>query len=237
MSNETEARALAEQRDYYDARAREYDEWWLRRGRYDRGALSNRLWFQDIAELEAALAAVHPRGRILELAGGTGLWSQKLLPFASELTVVDSSPESLRLNGARLGSGAVTYIEADIFRWQPEQRFDFVFFSFWLSHVPESRFDDFWALVRSSLSPGGRVFFVDSLREQTSTSFDQKLPEEGSLMQRKLNDGRSFRVFKVYYPPPALEARLTGLGWSSRVSSTSTYFLYGSARRADALPG
>jgi hypothetical protein len=30
-------RILREQADYYRARAPEYDQWWLREGRYDRG--------------------------------------------------------------------------------------------------------------------------------------------------------------------------------------------------------
>ncbi len=226
-------KALAEQRDYYEARAPEYDEWWLRRGRYDRGAASNGTWFADIAELEGALENVQPRGRILELAGGTGLWSEKLLPFAADLTVVDGSAASLELNRARLDSPSVTYVEADLFGWQPQQQFDFVFFGFWLSHVPDSRFQQFWNLVKASLAPSGRVFFIDSRREATSTAADQPMPLEGSLMQRKLNDGKSYQVFKIYYAPRDLEARLSGLGWRASVRSTSTYFIYGTAERAD----
>jgi len=35
---------LAEQRDFYRARAPEYDEWWQRRGRYDRGVELGAEW-------------------------------------------------------------------------------------------------------------------------------------------------------------------------------------------------
>ena len=183
--------------------------------------VGNSPWFEDVAALEAALTDFAPRGRILELAGGTGIWSEKLLPFTRELTVVDGSPESLRRNRARLGSAAVRYIEADLFAWQPEQRFDIVFFSFWLSHVPDSLFGEFWRLVESCLGPAGRVFFIDSVRQQTSTSVDQSVPSSGEFMARKLNDGRAFRVFKTYYDPDGLEQRLGGLG----------YFIGGSAER------
>ena len=224
--------ALAEQREYYEARASEYDEWWLRKGRYDRGAAENGPWFDDVAAVEAALTDFAPRGRILELAGGTGIWSEKLLPFTQELTVVDGSPESLRRNCARLGSAAVRYIEGDLFAWQPEQRFDIVFFSFWLSHVPESLFREFWRLVESCLAPGGRVFFIDSVRLQASTSVDQSVPSSGNVMARKLNDGRSFHVFKIYYDPSALERRLGELGWRANVWQTSRYFIVGTAERA-----
>jgi demethylmenaquinone methyltransferase/2-methoxy-6-polyprenyl-1,4-benzoquinol methylase len=224
--------ALAEQREYYEARASEYDEWWLRKGRYDRGAAENHAWFDDIATLETALSAFEPRGRILELAGGTGLWSEKLLPYAQELTVVDGSPESLRRNRARLGAAAVRYIEGDLFAWRPERRFDVVFFSFWLSHVPDTRFRQFWQLVESCLAPGGRVFFIDSVRQQASTSVDQSVPSSGDVMARTLNDGRSFRVFKIYYDPAALERRLVELGWRAHVWQTSRYFIVGTAERA-----
>ena len=64
-----------EQLTYYRARAAEYDEWFLRRGRYDRGDEHRRLWFDEVAAVEAALIDAHPAGDILELACGTGLWT------------------------------------------------------------------------------------------------------------------------------------------------------------------
>jgi demethylmenaquinone methyltransferase/2-methoxy-6-polyprenyl-1,4-benzoquinol methylase len=107
-----------------------------------------------------------------------------------------------------------------------------VFFSFWLSHVPNTQFREFWQLVESCLAPGGRVFFIDSVRQQASTSVDQSVPSSGDVMARTLNDGRSFRVFKIYYDPAALERRLGELGWRANVCQTSRYFIVGTAERA-----
>jgi hypothetical protein len=64
-----------------------------------------------------------------------------------------------------------------LFDWAPTERFDVVFFSFWLSHVPESKFQSFWNTARKALASGGRAFFIDSRRERTSTSPDQHVPE------------------------------------------------------------
>ena len=50
-----ESAAAAQQLDYYRARAGEYDEWWFRTGRYDRGDDANAAWFAEVASLEAAL--------------------------------------------------------------------------------------------------------------------------------------------------------------------------------------
>jgi SAM-dependent methyltransferase len=223
---------LSEQIAYYRARAAEYDQWWFRQGRYDRGADNNALWFSEIAQLQDALDAFAPNGRVLELAGGTGLWTEELARYADALTVVDSSPEVLAINAARVDSERVHRVQADIFEWQPTEQYEVVFFSFWLSHVPLDRFDEFWDKVARCLSPDGRVFFIDSLYDQRSTAHDHVLHgPDVTVINRLLNDGRAFRIFKVFYRPADLQKRLTERGWSPDVRSTSTYFLYGSASK------
>ena len=69
----TDDAVLAEQLEYYRARADEYDRWWLREGRFDRGPEANARWFAEATELERALARLDPRCDVLELACGTGL--------------------------------------------------------------------------------------------------------------------------------------------------------------------
>ena len=224
---------IQQQIAYYRARAAEYDQWWLRQGRYDRGTALNASWVAEGAVVSSALTAFRPEGRVLEFAGGTGIWSGQLLPFASSLTVLDGSPEMLAINQAKLQSPQVQYIEADLFQWQPSGQFDTLFFGFWLSHVPPERFTEFWELVRVCLAPGGRVFFVDSRREPTSTALDQCLPEpEATVLQRRLNDGREFQIYKIFHEPDALTERLRGLGWLFDIQQTEHYFLHGAGRCA-----
>ncbi len=219
---------LQEQIGYYDARAGEYDEWFLRHGRYDHGPELNRKWFDEVGQVTAALDAFAPTGRVLELACGTGLWTQHLVRYATHVTAVDSSDKTLALNRTRVGESNVDHVKADIFTWRPERQYDVVFFGFWLSHVPPERFADFWDLVRASLRPGGRVFFVDSLYDESSTAHNHHLEgPDVTTITRRLNDGRQFRIFKVFYDPKELANRLAGLGWDILVQTTPTYFLYG----------
>ena len=226
---------LRQQLDYYRARATEYDQWWLRQGRYDRGATLNARWAADATVVSSALSAFRPAGRVLEFACGTGIWSEQLLPFASHLTALDGSPEMLAINAARLRSPLVRYVEADLFQWRPTELFDTVFFGFWLSHVPPDRFVEFWQLVRSCLAPGGRVFFVDSRHEPTSTAVDHRLPKpEETVLRRRLNDGREFQIYKVFYDPTDLTERLRELGWQFDIRHTENYFLYASGHQQNA---
>ena len=164
---------LAEQQAYYRARAPEYDEWWQRRGRYDRGPDLAEEWDRQVAQVAAALETFGATGDVLEMAGGTGWWTARLARTAGHLTVIDSSPETLDLNRDHVGRPDVDYVVSDLFTWQPQRTYDVVFFSFWLSHVPRSRFSDFWSLVRSCLAPGGRVFLVDNRNDPHPSWRDQ----------------------------------------------------------------
>jgi demethylmenaquinone methyltransferase/2-methoxy-6-polyprenyl-1,4-benzoquinol methylase len=224
---------LAEQVAYYRARAHEYDEWWQRRGRYDRGPEATQQWRAEVQEVERALARFAPMGHVLELAGGTGWWTQHLATTAASLTCIDASPETIAINRQRLIDANLplpTYIEADIFEWRPSERYDIVFFSFWLSHVPADRFDAFWRTVTAALKPNGRVFFVDNARPlQTGAPGADWMPDDDGIQKRTLNDGRTFRIVKLFYEPDELAARLKHLGWRATCAATERYLLYGEA--------
>ncbi|MDX1388339.1 MAG: class I SAM-dependent methyltransferase, partial [Acidobacteriota bacterium] len=91
-------RLLRQQIDYYRARAAEYDEWFLRRGRYDHGPELNRTWFDEVDEVRAWLDGIEIGGAVLEIACGTGNWTERLAPRATRLTALDASPEMIAIN-------------------------------------------------------------------------------------------------------------------------------------------
>jgi SAM-dependent methyltransferase len=210
---------LAEQISYYRGRAAEYDDWWFRRGRYDYGPEWNAAWFAEVAEVEAALDGFDASGDVLELACGTGLWTQYLARTAARLTAVDTSPEVIELNRARVGDAPVEYIQADIFELRLPDRYDACFFGFWLSHVPDELFAEFWDGVGRALRPGGRVFFVDSGIDRSDRAHTRERATATEV--RQLADGREFRIVKRYHEPPELQRRLGELGFEVAVSTTA----------------
>jgi SAM-dependent methyltransferase len=206
---------LREQKRYYAERAPEYDDWWYRRGRYTREPERERRWLDDVAELEERLRVFAPHGDVLELAAGTGIWTRRLVPTADRVVAIDANPETLALN-----TPAAELVVADAFEWRPQQEFDLVFFSFWLSHVPEDRFDKFWALVRSALRPGGRVFLIDSGPPEVAG--------DGELQVRRLADGREFTIVKRFWQPDELAERVSELGFELDLGLTGNgLFLHG----------
>lgn len=223
-------KTLIQQIAYYDARAGEYDEWFHRTGRYDRGPELNQRWFADMQMLAVALDAFGPSGDVLEFACGTGIWTERLAQHADRITALDSSSEMLHRNQQRLGgrTDKVEYVRANIFEWEPPRQFDVSFFGFWLSHVPPDQFEAFWNLVRRALRPGGRFFFADSHYEPTSMAVDHSAQDRAQIIShRRINDGREFDIYKVFYEPDALERRLRVLGLNAAVFRTPTYFIYG----------
>jgi demethylmenaquinone methyltransferase/2-methoxy-6-polyprenyl-1,4-benzoquinol methylase len=171
------------------------------------------------SEAAAAIAATALEGDVLELACGPGTWTPMLAKRATTLTAVDASPEMLAL--AARSAPRARFIEADLFTWEPDRRYDGVFFGFWISHVPEERFDAFWALVARALKPEGRVVFVD---DGFRSADELVYGEDSERIRRRLNDGSEFNVVKVAHEPQALENRLRALGWDVRVSTAGPFY-------------
>ena len=205
---------LAEQVAYYRAGAAQYDRPYAER--------------EDLQGLLAVTHGLPVAGDVLELACGTGQWTSMLAGRARSVTAVDASAEVLALARARTASLSVQFIQADVFKWQPPQRYDTVFFAFWLSHVPPARLPDFWNTVAAMLAPGGKAIFIDdgpaeAAREEVLA--DQPVP----AVLRRLDDGSQYRIVKVFHDARTLTDDLTALGWSVRVRSVEGNFIVGIA--------
>lgn len=232
MENEMSNILIQEQIAYYEARANEYDEWFYRIGRYDRGSELNQRWFDDVAVVRRALHQLGHVERILELACGTGIWTQELLKIGEKITALDASRKSIEINQRKLGPSNVEYRQQDLFSWEPNAEYDLVFFSFWLSHVPPSLLNEFLTKVYKSVRSGGQIFAIDSCFDPTSTAKNHILRDDKSVYyKRKLNNGQEFQVVKIFYQPDDLKEKLTQVGFNADVKLTENYFIYASGMK------
>jgi len=219
---------------YYEARAPEYDDWYLRRGRYARGPIHDAAWN---AELDAAgrwLDALPISGQIVELAAGTGWWSP-LLASKGELSLYDAASAPLdRARDRLVAHGLRAHLHVRDAWAEPDGEVDAVFTGFWLSHVSRDQLDAFLGLVRRWLKPGGTFAFIDSLFDPQSSAADHPTPADDHSV-RRLDDGREFTIVKVYYEPSELEDALRRAGFvGTSVTTTGRFFLTGSATAGEA---
>jgi demethylmenaquinone methyltransferase/2-methoxy-6-polyprenyl-1,4-benzoquinol methylase len=209
---------LAGQVDYYRRRAGEYEV----TAYGDFGAARTR-----IARL---VAEMRPTGSVLEIACGTGLWTQALAGLADTVTAIDAAPEMVAIARDRVRSTNVSFEVADVFSWDPDGRFNVIFFSAWLSHVPMNRFDRFWELLRGLLAQDGRVLFIDEHVDKREK--EAYVAGRDDIVERRLRDGGTFHVIKNFVDPERLELGLRRLGWDCAIRRDGSDWVCGEARLA-----
>ena len=101
---------------------------------------------------------------------------------------MDTSSEALAINAAKLAGSTipVRYIQANVFEWRPDRRYDVVCFAFWLSHVPKPLFEEFWSLASHSPEARAKLQAYDwpgNVRELENTMLRAALLASGSTIR------------------------------------------------------
>lgn len=188
---------IDETKEYYRQRASQYSDWSRRTGRYEGGSEPNESFFDEAKMLLDALDSNKLTGDGLEIASGTGIWTEALTRHATTPTALDSSREMIELCKTRLmGTPKVRYVHADFYTWTPDRQYDAVTFAFWISHVPSWKLDEFATKVSHCLLPRGRIFFVD----QKSSAMKYEVLDQpgGEIASRTLEDDKTFNVVKHF---------------------------------------
>lgn len=219
-------------RDYYAARAGEYDDWYLRRGRYSHGTEADAAWMSELDAAAEWLSALPIHGDIVELAAGTGWWSPRLA-LRGKLSIYDANAEPLTIASDRLASlSLAAHVEVRDAWAEPDRQVDALFMGFWLSHVPRARLGEFLAVCRRWLKPGGTLALIDSRQDPESSATNHPTPAD-DMSTRRLNDGREFTITKIFWQPSELESALQDAGFGEAlVEQTARFFLLGRATAA-----
>jgi demethylmenaquinone methyltransferase/2-methoxy-6-polyprenyl-1,4-benzoquinol methylase len=174
--------------------------------------------------LRDAFDRVDLHGDVLELAAGTGAWTERLAGRAESLTVLDGSSEMLEKNRERLGPAArrVRYVVADLFEWRPDRTWDACVFGFWLCKVPDDRIDRFLGMVADSLRVGGVVCCVDKGARAEPAS---------EHVNRTLDDGRRFTIVDHARPPRRIVEAFARAGVAVAVETIGDRFCIASGTK------
>jgi ubiquinone/menaquinone biosynthesis C-methylase UbiE len=193
-------------KSYYAARAPEYERVYAKPERQ-----------ADLRAIERWLPSLFAGKSLLEVACGTGYWTQFLAPVATEILGVDASPETLEIAKARVPFASVRFTVGDAYRLPASTtRFTGGFAGFWFSHVPLPRVREFLHGFHSALTPGAKVVLLDNRLVAGSSHPITEVDEDGNSYQlRKLDDGSSHRVLKNF--PSETELRQAVAGWATEV--------------------
>jgi ubiquinone/menaquinone biosynthesis C-methylase UbiE len=189
--------------EYYAARAREYDKVYLKPERQS-----------DLRAIEKWLPPIFEGASILEVACGTGYWTQFLARGASRILAVDSAQETINIAETRVPAGKVEFLVGDAYALpRTEPKFDAGFAGFWYSHVPKNRVREFLKNFNAALKHGAKVVLLDNRFVEGSSSPISEQDEEGNTYQmRLLSDGTTHRVLKNFPSEAELRAAVEGIG-------------------------
>jgi SAM-dependent methyltransferase len=189
---------------YYSKRAPEYDSIY---GKPERG--------KDLLTLERMVSSQLAGLDVLEIACGTGYWTQRIGGAANSVLATDASARMLELAGRRAKPDRrVQFQEADAFALEldSERRFNGCFAGFWWSHVPRSRWTSFLSGLHERLEPGARCIFVDNRFVEGESTPIAHLDEAGDTYQdRQLLNGSTYRVLKNFPQFDELHAGVAGV--------------------------
>ncbi len=202
--------------DYYRRRAAEYDRIYEKPERQE-----------DLRRLEVDLADRVRGRRVLELACGTGWWTQTLARAADSVTATDANDEVLEIARRRTYERPVEFRRADAFR--PESvpgRFDAIVAAFWVSHLPLRDLGPYVRDLLDAVPPGGRAVLLDNRYVEGSSTPVSRTDEEGNTYQtRRLDSGETFEVLKNFLAEPGFRRRVEAPGQAVRFRELEYFWI------------
>lgn len=180
--------------EYYDKRAPEFDRIYEIPGRQ-----------KDIATLKNLVRPVFAGHDVLEIACGTGYWTEVISQSAKSITAIDINAAPIEAARKRNYSCPVSFRIGDAFDMQAmaNDKFTAAFASGWWSHIAKSELKTFLLKLHSVLQPQALVVFCDNLfvaglGGPASTPISRRDAGGNTWQKRKISSGESFEIIKNF---------------------------------------
>jgi SAM-dependent methyltransferase len=196
--------------EYYARRANEYERIYHKPERQE-----------DLGKLKELVARTFSGEHVLEIACGTGYWTEALAQTASSVTATDINEEVLEIARRKPGcEGKVIFQRADTYRLPAfPRKFTAGLGAFWWSHVPKKRLKEFLTSFHKAFEPGAKIMFMDNRYVEGSSTPVSRRDAEGNTYQwRKLDDGSVHEVLKNFPGEEELSESVRGLADEAEVS-------------------
>jgi len=181
---------MNELQTYYQQRAKEYE---LIYQKTERQA--------DLKKLHAYLRQSFDKQQVLEIACGTGYWTQTLAQTCAAIRATDINSAVLEI--AQVKDYGTTHIQLEqVDFWElaiPTNLYDSVFGGFIWSHILKKDLPAFLELLSTQISNKGSLVFVDNKYVKGSSTPIAKTDADGNTYQvRWLENGETYEVLKNF---------------------------------------
>jgi len=204
--------------EYYAHCAPSYDAVYAQEARQD-----------DLETLQETVAELMQGHTVLELACGSGYWTQYIAIAADSVTAIDNCPEMLALAAGRdIDSDVVTFAQGDARTLAdiPAGKYTACFAAGWWSHIGRAEQDKYLALLRSKLGKDALLVLLDSNQVDGVSVPIARTDADGNTYQiRTAADGERFEVMKNYPSDSWLRKRLSNAAREVRVERLEYYWL------------
>jgi len=186
---------------YYRNRAAEYEKVYAK-PHYQR----------DLTRMTAISQDILRDKTVLEIACGTGWWTERIARTARSVYATDINQSVLDIAAAKdYPLANVVFSVEDVFEDYPGGEFDALLGGFIWSHILLERLDEFLERSLNRVQPGGIVIFADSrFVPDSSTAISQSDSSGNTWQTRRLEDGSEHLVLKNFPTPEFLREKLPG---------------------------
>ncbi len=199
----------------------------------DRAPIYDRVYFyperqEDLRFLESYIPQQFVGCSVLEIAAGTGYWTQFIATHANSILATDATKEALDQLQRRNLDNLVSTKIADAYSINEiTGKFNGVFSGFWLSHVPKQKLKEFLYSMHQILPSGAIVVFVDnSLAQCVRLPLDYTDEVGNTYQNRELGDGTIHRVLKNFPTEKELLEATSGFGTEHKHMELDNFWLF-----------
>jgi demethylmenaquinone methyltransferase/2-methoxy-6-polyprenyl-1,4-benzoquinol methylase len=202
--------------DYYAKRANEYE-------RIDQKSERQ----TDLAALRGLFRQVFAGHRVLEIACGTGYWTQVVAETAKSITATDINEEVLQIARAKNYAGNVSFQKADALNLSFPRQDDFTagLAAAWWSHLRKAQIRNFLFQFHRLFSPGSIIVFMDNRFVPGSNTPISRTDAEGNSYQvRRFENGDEHEILKNF--PSEKEVREVITDLAVEISRTELQYYW-----------
>ncbi|MGP8215301.1 MAG: class I SAM-dependent methyltransferase [Bacteroidia bacterium] len=201
---------------YYAERAKEYEKIYEKPERQS-----------DLSAASELLQNIFLNKNLIELACGTGYWTQRIAKCAGNVIATDINAPVIEIAKTKVyEKNNVDFSIADIFNYSLEQPHDNLFAGFIWSHIKLQELGSFIDALHCFVKPGGLVAFIDNNYVEGSSLPVVCTDEHGNKYQeRELENGKKYSIVKNFPSNALFKQVLEGKGENIKFFSLKYYWL------------